>query len=131
MATTSGSRLRACVVSTVHMWAQVGHCSETRVPAVLRRYCQWIWQLWLFWHCGQPWLWLQLGQGSQARLLWAAGSIGKWFTGSPHWADGCGEGCAGVVGGVAWPRLRPLHAEIALPDSAVGHVSCDPSAQQW
>ncbi len=31
----------------------------------------------------------------------------------------------------AWPRLRPLHAEIALPDSAVGHVSCDPSAQQW
>ena len=70
--------------------------------------------------------------GSQARLLrWAAGSIGKWFTGSPHWADGCGEGCAGVVGGVAWPRLRPLHAEIALPDSAVGHVSCDPSAQQW
>jgi len=72
-----------------------------------------------------------VGQGSQARLLWAAGSIGKWFTGSPHWADGCGEGCAGVVGGVAWPRLRPLHAEIALPDSAVGHVSCDPSAQQW
>ena len=61
----------------------------------------------------------------------AAGSIGKWFTGSPHWADGCGEGCAGVVGGVARPRLRPLHAEIALPDSAVRHVSCDPSAQQW
>ena len=21
--------------------------------------------------------------------------------------------------------------KIALPDSAVGHVSCDPSAQQW
>lgn len=33
---------------------------------------------------------LQLGQGSQARLLLSApGSIGKWFTGS-HWADGCG-----------------------------------------
>ena len=83
------------------------------------------------WHCGQSWPWLQLGQGSQARLLWASGSIGKWFTGSPHWADGCGEGCTGVVGGVAQPKLRPLHAEIALPDSAVRHVSCDPTAQQW
>jgi hypothetical protein len=73
-----------------------------------------------------------VGAGQQARLLlWASGSIGKWFTGSLHWADGRGEGCGGVVGGVAQPKLRPLHTEIALPDSAVRHVSCDPTAQQW
>jgi hypothetical protein len=36
-----------------------------------------------------------------------------------------------ATGGVAQPKLRPLHAEIALPDSAVRHVSCDPTTQQY
>jgi hypothetical protein len=74
----------SAMASTVHKWAHIGHCSETRVPAFLRRYCQWVWQS-LFRHCEQSRPRLQLGQGSPARLLLSAsGSIGKWFTASPY-----------------------------------------------
>ena len=74
----------SAMASTVHKWAHIGHCSETRVPAFLRRYCQWVWQS-LFRHCEQSRPRLPLGQGSPARLLLSAsGSIGKWFTASPY-----------------------------------------------
>ena len=52
----------SAMASTVHKWAHIGHCSETRVPAFLRRYCQWVWQS-LFRHCEQSRPRLQLGAG--------------------------------------------------------------------
>ncbi len=68
-------------VSTVHTLKHVEHCKNTRVPLFLSKYCQWVSQLRLLWHCGHPTPVSQFGHPIQARLLGSAsGSMGEWLT---------------------------------------------------
>jgi len=93
----------SAMASTVHKWAHIGHCSETRVPAFLRRYCQWVWQS-LFRHCEQsrP----RCSWGRAARHVFCCRRRGRSASGSPLLPIGLPPGSG--------PR-SPIHHGYASP----------------